>query len=34
MKKKMYFVLMALLLSFTFNACSSDSPEEVLPEKE
>lgn len=30
----MYFVLMALLLSFTFNACSSDSPEEVLPEKE
>lgn len=31
---KMYFVLMALLFSFTFNACSSDSPEEDLPEKE
>lgn len=34
MKKKMYFILMALLLSFTFNACSSDSPEEELPKKE
>lgn len=34
MKKKMYFVLMALLLSFTFNACSSDESAEVLPEKE
>lgn len=34
MKKKTYFVLMALLLLFTFNACSSDSSEEVLSEKE
>lgn len=25
---------MALLLSFTFNACSSDESAEVLPEKE
>ncbi|WP_165155611.1 DUF1566 domain-containing protein [Parabacteroides sp. ZJ-118] len=34
MKKKMHFVLTALLVSFIFNSCSSDSPEENLPEKE